>query len=333
MLNNGTIPLVIDSVSVGGVGFANVMRLNLPAGVQFPITVGAGSANEDLHFTFEGCNYIDDAGNPLEGTTSIPITVHTNMGSKVATYSANPLYIPVALSLPTINNTAPGLRITVPVSINIANTNNAFYSFANAKILGFSVTINVKRAQLYFEGFEAVIGWQYTFVQTDDNVTITGTCTDPAYALVEGAIVYPYAVVMVGTDGVIPMSISDVSFDRTCCVRLMNTTDGEVNFDICAQVPRGDILTSNVDYALEPVAPNPFTEKTLPINYSIGLDAQTTINIFNSNGDLVKVAIDEYQKTGIYTTDINISDLATGVYQITITSGPFEATQPLVIVR
>lgn len=146
--NDGTEPLRIDSVTMDP-RYSGVLVLE--DGITFPVTVPANDADETLRFRFEACNYVDGSGNPAEGVVSIPVTVHTNMGSQVATFAANPLYIPVTITLPRFA-TAPGVSQTIPIEIAIANTDNQFYNFDNAQIRGFTIVLNVKHSQLHFEG-------------------------------------------------------------------------------------------------------------------------------------------------------------------------------------
>ena len=52
-----------------------------------------------------------------------------------------------------------------------------------------------------------------------------------------------------------------------------------------------------VDYALHQNKPNPVSGTTL-ISYGIGLEARTTIELFNSSGEKVAVLLDQMQKPG-----------------------------------
>jgi hypothetical protein len=74
-------------------------------------------------------------------------------------------------------------------------------------------------------------------------------------------------------------------------------------------------------------------EKEFTLDYSLGLDALTSIKIYNSQGDLIKIVADEYQLKGTYSQTVKVGDFANGAYTIVLQSGPFEETQKLMIVR
>jgi hypothetical protein len=139
----------------------------------------------------------------------------------------------------------------------------------------------------------------------------------------------PNAVVLVAIDGIIPIEFVSIDFkDRACCIR---TTFENGSVGINDDNDNRTIGKEN--YSIQPITPNPYTEKELEINYSIGLDAVTTINIYNSKGDIVKVVIDSYQIADVYKVHVNIADLTSGAYTITIRSGTYKDTQKFIIVR
>ena len=69
------------------------------------------------------------------------------------------------------------------------------------------------------------------------------------------------------------------------------------------------------------------------MHYSLGLDGDVYINIYNSSGELVRSVINGPGKVGKYSKEINISDLSSGSYIITMRIGPFETKQQLVIIK
>lgn len=74
-----------------------------------------------------------------------------------------------------------------------------------------------------------------------------------------------------------------------------------------------DDLTDNKDFTLTNF-PNPFSDKTT-ITYSVPEDAEVSISIFNSIGQLVRVVIDENHSAGEYAVELLANDLEEGIYQ------------------
>lgn len=76
--------------------------------------------------------------------------------------------------------------------------------------------------------------------------------------------------------------------------------------------------------------PNP-ASKTLSINYSLQVQQQVSIGIYNQIGQEVIHVIKEQQKEGTYTHEVNIEKLITGIYFIRINTGKEVTTRKLII--
>ena len=87
------------------------------------------------------------------------------------------------------------------------------------------------------------------------------------------------------------------------------------------------------NYSLLPVAPNPIKGNTLTINYSLGQSGDVNINIYNTVGELVKEVVNSSETAGEYSKTVNISDLVSGTYIITMKSRAYETQQQLMIVK
>ncbi len=114
--------------------------------------------------------------------------------------------------------------------------------------------------------------------------------------------------------------------------------DTQINGDIsnsrvCVQDIR-PAITSGVEYSLIDVAPNP-VNKTTTINYSVGIEAPTSLELFNSFGERVAVLVDERLKPNEYTVDLNVDELglSTGTYYFRLNSGPYSATRKMIILK
>jgi len=83
---------------------------------------------------------------------------------------------------------------------------------------------------------------------------------------------------------------------------------------------------------LEQNYPNPFYDKTM-IQYSISKNAQTKISVFNQEGRIVKILINQIQSPGNYTIYWNASDALPGVYNYRIESGEYTITKKMVLLK
>jgi hypothetical protein len=90
-------------------------------------------------------------------------------------------------------------------------------------------------------------------------------------------------------------------------------------------------LTSN-EFFLGKANPNP-VENTTKIEYGVGLEALTTITLFNTNGEKVATLINQNHKPGYYEITLNLNDIniPSGVYYYSMESGPFKRVQQLII--
>lgn len=90
------------------------------------------------------------------------------------------------------------------------------------------------------------------------------------------------------------------------------------------------VVFSHTQYSLNQPEPNPSHTSSL-IEFGVGLDGQTNIDIYNSIGQLVKTVMDENLRSGKYKLNVDLSDLSSGVYYIIMKSGPYVESKQLII--
>ncbi len=93
---------------------------------------------------------------------------------------------------------------------------------------------------------------------------------------------------------------------------------------ISSEVPNGYELSQNY--------PNPFNPSTI-INFSIPNSGLVTIRVFDILGQEVAELINEVKSAGTYQVDFNAANLSTGMYVYRITSGKFNATRKMMLVK
>ena len=146
-------------------------------------------------------------------------------------------------------------------------------------------------------------------------------------------IAIPSGLILLSSEKTFPIDLVSATFnDRDCCIR-STYVNGSASYDVCAQAVRGSIAINPEGYSMTPVYPNPVMEKEFTLNYSIGLDAITTVTIYNATGDIMAVVKNEFQKSGSYSLPISVDKMTSGAYRIVLSSGVFEESQNLVIVK
>jgi len=94
------------------------------------------------------------------------------------------------------------------------------------------------------------------------------------------------------------------------------------------------VILSGIQYSLMQNEPNPVTTKT-SIKYSVGLEAQTTISLYNNNGEKVATLINQNLKPGEYELTVNVNELGlpSGTYFYKIESGPYIDSKGMTITK
>lgn len=90
------------------------------------------------------------------------------------------------------------------------------------------------------------------------------------------------------------------------------------------------INTSN--YFLFGPNPNPVNNE-IKLDYGVGIKAETTIELYNSMGELVRTLVKSEMAPGVYKLNVSTQDLNSGVYMIKYISGPYTETKQIVITK
>ena len=89
------------------------------------------------------------------------------------------------------------------------------------------------------------------------------------------------------------------------------------------------VIPGNVQYSLA-LSPNP-TNTNFEIDFGVGLEAHTTIEMYNTMGERIRILADEVLVAGEYNVSIPVADIPSGVYMVRIQSGPYTETRSVVI--
>jgi hypothetical protein len=90
--------------------------------------------------------------------------------------------------------------------------------------------------------------------------------------------------------------------------------------------------TQQYEYQLSQNYPNPFNPTTI-ISYAIQRNGLVTLKVFDILGKEVAELIKEVKEAGSYSFTFNASELPSGIYFYTLTSGNFVATKKLILLK
>ena len=92
------------------------------------------------------------------------------------------------------------------------------------------------------------------------------------------------------------------------------------------------LFTHPADFALMQNYPNPFNPST-KISFTIPLDTDVNLGIYNVLGELVVNLVSDYLKAGYYEYQFNAAKLASGIYIYRIKAGDFISSKKMVLIK
>jgi hypothetical protein len=112
----------------------------------------------------------------------------------------------------------------------------------------------------------------------------------------------------------------------------VRTSPGRIALDSICGLSFRLIESSPSGYALKQNAPNPFNPVT-EIEFTLGLDGATRLEVLNAAGARVALLVDEYLQPGRYAARWDGSAMASGLYYYRLTSGAWSRTGRMVLVK
>jgi hypothetical protein len=91
-------------------------------------------------------------------------------------------------------------------------------------------------------------------------------------------------------------------------------------------------INTIINYELSQNFPNPFNPVTT-ISYALPQDGMVTLKIYDALGREVGTLVNEFKKSGRYTTSFNATRLSSGVYIYKLVSGKYSATKKMILVK
>lgn len=122
----------------------------------------------------------------------------------------------------------------------------------------------------------------------------------------------------------------DISVSGPICAQVKGEP-GKVKLYLCGLRHRVFVMGEE-EYALEPNIPNPFNPST-NINFSLGLDGPTRLEILNNNGQVVATLVSDHLAAGKYNLTWDATAFPSGLYYCRLRSGDWQAIQQMTLVK
>jgi hypothetical protein len=329
--NTGTTPIRVTSISLesGSPEFAATLpdlplvverNSTLPIPVRF--TPGSeGTFNGSLRFEF-----IPEDG----GDDSLVIRIATMTGvSERATASA---------SIARGYRTLPGGRITVPVTldagVDASRVDDLVFQLRYAKEMMLA-DVDASSVQRFTDG-TLLDGWNTTLIEHREDVAGTEQMvlslrfTAPAGETLKGTgtLLNVDFKTFIGDAMETELPFTIVAPNRLCTEFATNA--GYAKLDSICGLSLRLVEATAVAYALEQNSPNPFNPSTT-LNFSVGLDGNTTLEIFDALGQKVATVVDTYLAPGHYSVTWDATSYPSGIYYYRLSSGVWSKTNVMML--
>ena len=116
------------------------------------------------------------------------------------------------------------------------------------------------------------------------------------------------------------------------CVRITPTPGFVVGTVVCAYDVT-QVSTSAVAFGMRTASPNPVSDAGTRIEFGVGFEAPTRIDVINTNGEVVATLVNEVLKSNIYTLNFVPVNLPSGSYIVRMISAGNTFSQQVQIVK
>lgn len=135
-------------------------------------------------------------------------------------------------------------------------------------------------------------------------------------------------------------TVASANSDRDKIYQIVLGTSGTVNVvyidnlyfykDVSISTDETEELPNN--FTLDQNYPNPFNPTT-NISYTLPVNAEVTLEVFNIQGQRVATLVDSYQNTGSYNVTFDASNLASGLYTYRLSSGNSVQVKKMMLIK
>ncbi|MDB5035117.1 MAG: hypothetical protein JWQ98_2358 [Chlorobi bacterium] len=272
-----------------------------------------------------------DCADPVARPDSTTIyTVMTSSGTcssidsiVVTVTDGKPLHARIARDL----HVRPGESLTVPVTVDNASAVRA----GDTVVFDLGYAKNMFRVDTLLTGGTILDGWRREMI-ADSLGRLAIRFIAPPGGKNQGDLpllqleIHAYVSDSVG--GELPFNLDIGS--RPCM--LVTTETGRLTLDSICGLHLRLIEQIVGEYALRRNAPNPFNPATT-IEFSLGLDGPTRLEVLNGEGARVALLVDGYMGPGRYSVMWDAASMPSGIYFYRLVSGDWSRTGRMMLVR
>jgi hypothetical protein len=125
---------------------------------------------------------------------------------------------------------------------------------------------------------------------------------------------------------------AEITTEDSDCV-LFKSATGMIELQPYCASDISKILMNSNNLEAPKVSPNPINEDKFEINFSLGYDANITLEIIDVNGKNILTVLEGAYKAGQYTQEVATEHIPDGVYFIKLQSATIYLTEKIIIVR
>ncbi len=227
------------------------------------------------------------------------------------------------INIPKNIKTKPGKTISVPIIVEKnkvidANSFSTMLTF-NSLILEYAGYDNINTAS------EATR--QISIIKQDENTLLIDINTGIVNFLNKDTLIKIKFNTYIGDEISSAVAFENTKFANNNCDKIFShnnieDNNGLVTIDSVCGLNLKIIRESNGKFRMESIYPNPVSDKA-SFEYEIAYPTNTLIQVFNSQGQLVKTLLNNYMPKGVYSLDFGTEDLSLGNYIINMKAGRF----------
>lgn len=145
-------------------------------------------------------------------------------------------------------------------------------------------------------------------------------------------ILYPaFEIVLSDTNEVLIRAEELIINDNSKCFTT-NLGLGKIFMNDCA-LQMGRLVLSNYGFNMMTIVPNPVSADVVTIKFSVAFRALTSIEFYNTEGNLIYTLLNKYLEPGDYEMQFSVKDVPAGTYLVKFKSGFFNNSQQIIIIK
>jgi hypothetical protein len=327
MRNTGTVPVTITAMTLvdGGPEFSITP-------LAAPVTIAPGGST-----TFNA-RFTPSSAAPATGHVRFDARFEgsSDIINRVVTLSGSGASLAATATIATDLRAVAGDALEVPITLSTAV--NA------AKVSDLTVTLRYDREMMFARTDDPasmvagtiLAGWTTQVVSHQKDaanpreMVLTLRATAPSGSFANGAgqlLKVPFRTLIGDTmRTALPFTISSAS---SPCVAFA-TTPGAASLDSICGMSFRLVDASATTYKLKQNAPNPFNPTTT-IQFAVGLDARTTLTIYDASGRRVATLVDAFLQPGEYSVQWDASAQPSGLYYYRLNSSMWSRTNTMIL--